>query len=280
MSDLPSFCEKTITLLNEAEKKVASLFGIPRGKCDHCKGLVADQDQSVIDISSADVRKIQGVSMKHIVRLLIQNTMKNKCCSEHFKCEDGQEKILMMRFSFPVNLNISSSEESFGGIISYKSHLEEMSDDHVCSFFTSNNKIYFQNSSGVICQSQFGYQKNVVMLSVKISTKKTLNLNIETQDLIYETKMQKNLDRRCLAVLNPQKYMEKCIQQKDYDLTRDETEARKRMHSEVDRRRDATDKRKKMHSEVDQKRDATDTRKKMHSEIDQRRNLTEARKRF
>ena len=151
MSDLHSFCEKMINLLNDADRKVASLFGIPSGKCDHCKELVADQGQSVIDISSADVVKIQGVSMKHIVQMLIRKAAKNKCCSEHFKCKDGQEKIVMMRFSFPVNLNISSSEEIFGGIISYKSHLEEMNDNQFCSFFTSNNKIYFQNSSGVIC---------------------------------------------------------------------------------------------------------------------------------
>ena len=61
------------------------------------------------------------------------------------------------------------SDEGFGGIMSYMSHLEEKNDNECCSFFTVNGKMYYQNSSGTICNSQFGNQRNIVMLAVRIS---------------------------------------------------------------------------------------------------------------
>ena len=60
------------------------------------------------------------------------------CCNEFIKYVS--EKILIIRFSFPVNLKISSYEEVFGGVISYKSHMEEKNDNQCCSFFRVNNK--------------------------------------------------------------------------------------------------------------------------------------------
>ena len=219
------------------------MFGLPSRKCDHCNTFIEKKNGPIFDMSSVDVMKMERVSMKHIFNLLIRKISNSECCS-YFKSQDENENIIIIRFSCPVNVTISSHDECFAGTLTYKSHVEERIENQCCCFFAVNEKIYYQNSSGMICQSKYGYQRNIVLLALKFSPKKSSHIKLHQQDLVYGSKVQCSLQRKYLSIMNPEKNEIKRLQQREYELNRNKDETRKAYRRASDQARDQTIERK------------------------------------
>ena len=148
---------------------ISNIFGLPDGQCQQCQTLTKKKNELIFDIDSNDVSKAKSVSMKQIMKLLINKLSENSCCSENIRWHTKKDRIIIIRFSYPVNLNLSSTESFGSQQLLYLSHLQESGDNLYLSYFKIRNKLVYQNLDGAVCMDRFGNHGNVVMLCVRIS---------------------------------------------------------------------------------------------------------------
>ena len=280
LPDFQSFCHSTLNLMENNDIKISSIFGLPNIQCHLCKTALNKKNELIFDIEANEVMKIKSVSIKHIFNLLIKKVSKYDCCSTSLQRQKGNDMILIVRLSFPVNLHISNSESFGEGEILYQSHLEELGDNQYCSYFKINDKLGYQTSMGNVLLRTFGLQKNVVMFSVRFSLKKNQNEFVRQDNFVYDQKVQNILHRKYLSVLNLEEHQKKMSEKREYEKNRNQTAQRKKMFAEADKNRNQTAQRKKKFAEADKKRDQTPKRQKMHADLDKKRNQTPQRQKM
>ena len=302
--NLPEFCQYTLSLLRSSNPEASSYFDPLQVQCHECK--TVNEYENIIEIDTHEKVNHKNIPMKNLLSLMVSEKSKENCCTACLKIREFREKIYIFRFSHPINLMISSVEDIGGTAMIYKSHLEERERSQWCAFFRFEDKIFYQNSTGSICQSTYGVHKNSKMLSVYLLPKGIPTTFDNRENLVYPNKVQQHLLRKYLSIMSPVKHELKCQQQREYEINRnkdatrqayrrksdqildqtaerkarDQTEKRRKMHAEVDKERDETDERKKMHAEIDKNRDETDGRKKMHARVDKKRDGTDERKKM
>jgi hypothetical protein len=137
----------------------------------------------------------------------------------------------------------------------YKSHLEEINPNQCRAFFRCKERVFYQSSTGSVCESKFGVHRNVKMLSVQFSKNKCIIAD-DTETFIYESKVQLNLLRTYLSAMSPEKHEQRFLQQREYEINRNKDATRQEYRRNADKTpkrkaREQTEERRKMHSEQD-----------------------------
>ena len=141
MLDLPAFTRNTVSLLN-VNTKLHSMFGLPEGQCQKCKMKTRNTDEIVHEVDTKDMMNRDIISMRYVFNLLICKQTRQDCCFKSLQFEESRGKIILMRFSHPVNVKIISTENLGGTNISYTSHIEEQDGGQLLSFFCSEEKMF------------------------------------------------------------------------------------------------------------------------------------------
>ena len=244
LTNVPLLVENTMKLLESDAFNPNPYFGIPSGQCQQCRFAFKDENKIFYDISSVSMVKIKEVSMEHIIKLLIRKISRKECCSTNFKTESSNRKMIIVRFSFPVNLKISQSVKLGDGTVSYISHLEEKEENQYSAFFRVQDEVFQQNSDTEICKSRYGNQRNVILLALQFSLNEPTNISLNKEQFVYEKKVQLSLHRKYLSVMSPDKHNEKAAKQREYEINRNKNEIRQNYRRQSDKKRDQTDERK------------------------------------
>ena len=118
---------------------------------------------------------------------------------------DGlMNKCLILQFSSPVAINISSEENSQGIKIIYQSHLDINETGKQKAYFRFNNKMFTQEDSDYIYKSSFGIIQNVTMLSVRLCKKNVSILMNNYEEFTYGKQILMKLQKEYLKCKNLQ----------------------------------------------------------------------------
>lgn len=120
--------EHTLMLRNINENKISSLFGFPAGQCQKCQRSVQLNNEFIIEANTGDLSVLEEITMKDILKLLLSKRGYSQCCLQSFSLKKNDQKLMIIHFSHPTNINISSSEKLWGRSLTYRSHIKETSD--------------------------------------------------------------------------------------------------------------------------------------------------------
>ena len=118
-------------------------------------------------------------------------------CLKHFFC---YLFTVIISFSCPVNIDLSSEIIHFGRKWEYKSHVQETSGAPT-PYFANNKTMMFQNTNGKIFKELFGLNLRVKMVAFACSSK------FEQEEFIrpvYDAKVQLYLRKQYNSVVNPE----------------------------------------------------------------------------
>ena len=179
------------------ENKVSAIIGFPEGQCKKCLKTIKKQNKYMFEVNSEKIEyDSQKITIKDILKYLIKRNGYETCCLEFMQMKNSCENLVVLKFSQPTDINISSFEKVWGIRLKYMSHLKQLDQDSRCSFFRKEDNILYQNSDGNIYESRFGIQTNVSILAVLL----TGDHKRET-----ETKYYKYCHKKYLSILSPEK---------------------------------------------------------------------------
>ena len=148
--------ENTLRLLNQNEKKTSSLFGFTAGQCQKCLRSVQIKNEFIIEANTGDlISALEDISMKNVLKLILSKRGYSQCCLQNFSLKKNDQKFMIIHFSHPIDINISSSETLWGKSFEYLSHIKQTSqhnEDSKCCYFRNNEEILYQNCIGDICE--------------------------------------------------------------------------------------------------------------------------------
>jgi hypothetical protein len=217
MKDLPTFVINTLKLLNKYESRTIELFGIPELQCKKCKEIKRLEDQLVYNIDTSICQsETEGVTIKWLMDALIKKANMKKCCSENLDFNASDEKCVIFSLSHPVPVQISHVEELYGvkfSIASFIHQENEIEDNQFNSNFNFKDQIYCQNTQEEICKSD-GKSEKIKLLAFLITRPGINTENVNLQNFIFGTKLQKHLYKHYESVLSPDKYLKNKLLEK------------------------------------------------------------------
>ena len=274
-SNLPIFIQKTLSLLKVYESKIPSQFGLLNHQCEKCLENQRFPEQIIHQLDTSNSLSEQvNLNVKCLVEVLMKKNALNKCCLESNIY--SSKKIALVEFSHPIFLDLTSSNEIYGHKLIINSFVSEENVDGVasyCSTFYLNNRAYYQDEEGNICESET-INKKIKLISFMILNREEELISNDIETFKFDAKLLKQLYRKCSSILTPTKFAKRKQIEADYELHRSGDEARKKYKQSIDKVRNKTEKRKAM----ERLRDKTEERKKMHHNIDQKRNKNPKRK--
>ena len=138
--------------------------------------------------------------------------------------------------------------------------------------------MYSQGNDNFIYGSNFGIRKNVTMIAVYITEKKSLQVMENVDNFIYDKSVQLRLHKTYLKLVSPQKHQEKQKLITEYELERSINEERLSYKRALDKVRDQEPKRKATRIQIDKVRDQEPERKAKRIQIDKIRDQEPERK--
>jgi hypothetical protein len=214
-ADLVHFIGNTLRVLGKQEPGVLSLLGFPDGQCQQCGKAVKLKRKYIYQVEQSEVVICSKViTIENVLKYLFGKNQYKECCLNSNKFETSTKKYIIFEFSHPIDIDISSSVSLWGRKIQYLSHVGKIAEQNKGSnftFFRHENKMLYQNDEGSICKSNFGFHKDVKMLSI-IFSEDCNALNPQyVKSLVYESQTQKYLQKKYLSVLSPEQHKEKQI---------------------------------------------------------------------
>ena len=92
MSDIPTFIENTLKLVNKTESKVSDVFGIPDLQCMKCQKIRTFERCLVYDIDTSALHfQVTEVNIGMLLDLLI--SVNNFCCKGNLVVGTFEEKL-------------------------------------------------------------------------------------------------------------------------------------------------------------------------------------------
>ena len=194
LANLSKFIENTLRLLTNDEKRLETLFIGSTDQCEECYQDKQSTEKFIIKIDPGLLTKQdQVVSIKDLVLEVLRKRDLSKCCHSVF-----DSKCVILELSLPTSINILDNEEFNGLSTSYKSHVEEGSKQGPHAHFRFNNRKYSQGNDNFIYGSNFGIRKNVTMIAVYITEKKSLQVIENVDNFIYDKSVQLRLHKTYL----------------------------------------------------------------------------------
>ena len=280
-ANIPTFIKNTLKLLEIYEKKMSSLYEISDQQCPACNQIKSFSNQLIHQVDTSDLLKEkENVNLKCLINALMKKNTASQCCLENMFFKKPVKRWIVLELSHPVCIHPSTSDLVCGRKLIITSSVSEetlIGKTSYCSHFFMKQKLYYQNRTGEICESDLKGKK-IRLLSVLITNEEECSSTRDLDVFKFDNNRLKQLDRKCLSTLCPEEYLERKLEEKEYENLRTDNEDRRKMHKLVDEVRDQTENRRKMHRGIDQVRDQTDERRKMHEDVDQIRDQTVERK--
>ena len=234
LEDLPTFLEKTLELITKSEIKTSVSFVHREIQCENCKKDTNDQSNFIFTV---DIEEQQEITIKSLLEKALVRNGQEQCVHRLIDLEDLENKCIILLLSKPTSINIYD-RECFNGVDTYyNSHSENNSNVERNVFFRFNNQMYRQNAEDQICESEFGFHKNVSILSVFLAKQKSKINMKDVNNFIYEKPVQLKLHKQYLKHLLPEKHKVKQQFIKEYELERSKDEDRRSMQDQIDKLR-------------------------------------------
>ena len=221
--------EETINHISNQADFFKKSFESLNLNCYSCGILRDNIEERITDIDTSTLS--YPVSMAEIFYKCIRIRNECSCRNERIIAEDKQ-KIIMISFSNPINIEIPQELGQFGTTWKYISHVQENSDTET-SYFGHNGKMMFQDKDGKIKEDSFGLHLRVKMIAFESSPNDKHQVILEPA---YDEKIQKYLRKQYDSVVNPEINVQKQEKTKLYEQMRGKDEKRlaeKRKHDQV-----------------------------------------------
>ena len=119
--------------MSNHEQIVPSLFGLPESQCLQCRTVTSYTSDPIINLDTEELsNRMQTITMKDIIFLLIKNNVGKLCCQQSFQFKVSENRCLILNFSNSLTINLEYKESVNKLEIAYQSHIQETNVEHVC----------------------------------------------------------------------------------------------------------------------------------------------------
>ena len=116
ITDIPTFIENTLKLLNKYETKTSDYFGIPSLKCHQCKKCRKVPNQLIYGTdTSILIQDNSEINFKQLIDGIMIENYADQCCRDNWKFDGYEEKCVIFHLSHPVPVNIEEMKNIYGG---------------------------------------------------------------------------------------------------------------------------------------------------------------------
>ena len=246
------FIEEALKQLSRLSKDLKQKFAKINLVCSDCGTPRGFIEENVTNLNTDNLTF--PVTMGEIFNQSIRKTDKCSCKNAKIITEDS-EKMIIISFSSPVNIDVSKEFIHFGRTWCYQSHVKKNSSTET-SFFERASKMMFQDDDGKIKEDDFGFHLGVKIIAFSCNSEYQIK---ELPSQIYDAKIQLYLRKQYNSVVNTELYEQNIQKTKQYEQnrgkTRDKEEKRLAEKRKHDQERDKEEKRLTEKRKHDQERD-------------------------